>query len=104
MMQKPQGILSTSIVILGVRSIQLFANLFYFYISVSVSLRDLILTWGPDDDAQGARGGRGQGPDGPGHLHLHPRLLSCHLYPLLPPENILLLAARQLVQGDYNLG
>ena len=72
-----------------------------FYIPVLVSLRDLILSRGPDDDAQGSRGGRGQGPDGPGHLHLHPRLLSCHLHPLLPPETVLLLAARQLIQGEF---
>ena len=64
---------------------------------VSVSLRDLVLSRGPDDDAQGARGGRGQGPDGPGHLHLHPRLLPGHRRPLLPPETVRLLASRQLV-------
>ena len=73
-------------------------------IHVSVSLRDLVLTRGPDDHAQGARGARGQGPDGPGHLHLHPRLLSRHLDPLHPPETALLLAARQLVQGEHQDG
>ena len=71
-------------------------------IPVSVSLRDLVLARGPDDHAQGARGARGQGPDGPGHLHLHPRLLPRHLNPLLPPETSLLLAARQHVQGEHH--